>query len=185
MIEFLLVVLAVVSFVMYVRSTAQGAPTELADQGKGVAPLHDTGLEYRLVPLDTNDGAGFVVERIEDKQRLLWSALPKSDGLRAFNVAGVSHRRDVLQQPEFAPGSVVELIPEPDNEHDPNAVGVWDEDGAVQVGWVPREDAKAVSRWIGRDEGLTAIVMWEHTEGGTRRGIRVLIATAEAAIELP
>ena len=50
-------------------------------------------------------------------------------------------------------------MPEPDNEHDPNAVGVWDAERRVQAGYVPAEiapevkrDEQAVALWEFRDE---------------------------------
>ena len=48
------------------------------------------------------------------------------EGFYRVKVAGVSHRRDELQQAGFDPGSELALVPEPDNPHDPDAVGVWD-----------------------------------------------------------
>jgi HIRAN domain len=89
-------------------------------------------------------------------------------------VAGVSFRADTLDDPSFEPGRVVALVPEPDNEHDPNAVAVWNEDRTLQVGYVPRDltpqlkgDEQAVSLW--RVEG----------------GLRVLIAPADAWVGRP
>ena len=57
------------------------------------------------------------------------------------NVAGVSYRVDALQDDGFAPGRRLALVPEPENEHDPNAVGVWDERRHVQAGYLPAEVA--------------------------------------------
>jgi hypothetical protein len=66
------------------------------------------------------------------------------------------------------------LVPEPENEHDPNAVGVWNEDRSLQLGYVPRDrtaelrgDEQAVSLW--RVEG----------------GLRVLIIPANAWVGTP
>jgi hypothetical protein len=89
-------------------------------------------------------------------------------------VAGVSFRADAVDDPSFEPGRVVALVPEPDNEHDPNAVAVWNEERTLQVGYVPRDltpqlkgDEQAVSLW--RVEG----------------GLRVLIAPADAWVGRP
>ena len=46
--------------------------------------------------------------------------------IRVVNVAGVSFRIDELQADAFAPGRRLALVAEPDNEHDPNAIAVWD-----------------------------------------------------------
>jgi hypothetical protein len=49
-------------------------------------------------------------------------------------VAGISHCPAAVDLPDFAPGSDLVLRPEPDNPFDPNAIGVWNASGAVQVG---------------------------------------------------
>ena len=43
--------------------------------------------------------------------------------------------------PSFAPGARLALVPEPANEHDPNAVGIWNEARTLQAGYVPRDVA--------------------------------------------
>ena len=89
-------------------------------------------------------------------------------------VAGVSFRPESLDDDSFEPGQRLRLVPEPDNEHDPNAVAVWNERRTIQVGYVPREltprlkgDEQAVSLW--RVEG----------------GLRVLIVPADAWVGRP
>jgi HIRAN domain-containing protein len=68
----------------------------------------------------------------------------------------------------------VTLIPEPENEHDPNAVGIWNEERTLQAGYVPRETAPE----LGGDE--RAISLWR-VEGG----LRVLIVPAHAWVGKP
>ena len=80
-------------------------------------------------------------------------------------VAGVSFRLEAVADASFDPGLRVALVPEPDNEHDPNAVGVWNEDRTLQAGYVPRDvapelagDEIAVSlRRLG--EGLRVLIV--------------------------
>ena len=100
--------------------------------------------------------------------------------VRVIKVAGVSYRLDALQDAAFAPGRRLALVPEPDNEHDPNAVGVWDEDRRLQVGYVPAEIAREleVDDW-------QAVTLWEFFEDGQRGGLRVLLAPRDAWIGLP
>ena len=100
--------------------------------------------------------------------------------VRVIKVAGVSYRLDALQDAAFAPGRRLALVPEPDNEHDPNAVGVWDEDRRLQVGYVPAEIAREleVDDW-------QAVTLWEFFEDGNRVGLRVLLAPRDAWIGLP
>jgi HIRAN domain-containing protein len=100
--------------------------------------------------------------------------------LRVVKLAGASYRADALQGDAFAPGRRLALVPEPGNEYDPNAVGIWDRDRTVQAGYVPAEIAAEVRG----DE--QAVSLWEFRgEDGERIGLRVLIAPADAWIQEP
>lgn len=94
--------------------------------------------------------------------------------LRVVPVAGVSFRAAALDDPSFEPGRRLALVPEPQNEHDPNAVGIWNEDRTLQLGYVPREVAPELEG----DE--QAISLWR-VEGG----LRVLIVPAAAWVGTP
>ena len=100
--------------------------------------------------------------------------------IRVIKVAGVSYRLGALQDDAFAPGQRLALVPEPDNEHDPNAVGVWDAEHRVQGGYVPAEIARELdaTEW-------QAISLLEFFEDGRRVGLRVLLAPQNAWIGLP
>jgi hypothetical protein len=100
--------------------------------------------------------------------------------IRVINVAGVSYRLDALQADAFAPGKRLVLLPEPDNEHDPNAIGIWDADRRLQAGYVPAESARELdaSDW-------QAVSLLEFFEGEQRVGLRVLLAPQDAWIGLP
>ena len=108
-------------------------------------------------------------------------ALRWNDGpLRVVKLAGSSYRSDALQDAGFAPGRRLALVPEPENAHDPNAVGVWDAERRVQGGYLPagiapkvKDDDQAVSLWEFRDEQ------------GNRVGLRVLLAPVDAWIQEP
>jgi hypothetical protein len=54
-----------------------------------------------------------------------------SHGVAVVKVAGTSHRLKAIQSDDFAPGSYLTLKPDPTNEYDRNAVGVYDEIGRV------------------------------------------------------
>ena len=43
--------------------------------------------------------------------------------LLVLPVAGASYRLEALADPAFAPPAELALVPEPENEHDPNAIG--------------------------------------------------------------
>jgi hypothetical protein len=100
--------------------------------------------------------------------------------IRVINVAGVSYRLDALQDDAFAPGKRLVLLPEPENEHDPNAIGIWDADRRFQAGYVPAESAREL------DAGdWQAVALLEFFEGEQRVGLRVLLAPQDAWIGLP
>jgi HIRAN domain len=100
--------------------------------------------------------------------------------LRVVKLAGASYRMEALQDEAFAPGRRLALVREPDNEHDPNAVAVWDADRRLQAGYVPAE----VAPDLRGDE--QALALWEFRgEDGQRIGLRVLLAPADAWIQEP
>ncbi len=89
-------------------------------------------------------------------------------------VAGVSFRIESLDDRSFDPGRSLALVPEPENEHDPNAVAVWNEQRTVQLGYVPREVAPQLRG------GEQAISLWR-LDGG----LRVLIVPPDAWVGRP
>ena len=100
--------------------------------------------------------------------------------VRVVKLADASDRVDALQDEAFAPGRRLSLVREPENEHDPNAVAVWDEDRRVHAGYVPAEIAPELSG----DE--QAVSLWEFRgEDGQRIGLRMLVAPADAWIQEP
>jgi len=94
--------------------------------------------------------------------------------IRVVPVAGVSFRGDAVTDASFDPGGRLALVPEPENEHDPNAVAIWNEERSLQAGYVPREVAPEL------DGGEQAVSLWR-VEGG----LRVLIVPADAWVGRP
>ncbi len=94
--------------------------------------------------------------------------------LRVVPVAGVTYRPEALVDASFDPGSPLALVAEPDNEHDPNAVGVWNAERTLQVGYVPA----AVAPELAGDE--QAVSLWR-VDGG----LRVLIVPAGSWVGTP
>ena len=95
--------------------------------------------------------------------------------LRVLPVAGVSYRPDALEDASFDPGRRLSLVPEPDNEHDANAVGIWNAERTLQVGYVPAAvapelagDEQAVSLWR-VDGGLRVLIVPRGSWVGTPR----------------
>ena len=118
---------------------------------------------FRLRDAATGDTVGW------DDERLL-----------VVKLAGASYRLDALQDDAFAPGRRLALVREPENEHDPNAVGIWDADRRLQAGYVPAEVAAEVH---GDEQALS---LWEfRDDDGRRIGLRVLIVPADAWVQEP
>jgi hypothetical protein len=113
---------------------------------------------------------GFYLRDAATGERVRW----EDERIRVVPVAGVSFRPEALEDAGFQPGRRLALVPEPDNEHDPNAVAIWNEERTVQAGYVPRE----VAPELHGDE--QAVSLWR-VEGG----LRVLIASADAWIGSP
>ncbi len=115
-------------------------------------------------------GPGFHLRDAATGERVRW----EDPRVRVVPVAGVSYRPEAVADPSFDPGNRLALVPEPENEHDPNAVGIWNEARTLQAGYVPRDlapelrgDEQAVSLW--RVEG----------------GLRVLIVPRDAWVGRP
>ena len=94
--------------------------------------------------------------------------------LRVVAAAGVSYRLDALADSSFDPPRRLALVSEPANEHDPNAVAIWNEERTLQVGYVPA----AVAPELAGDE--QALSLWR-VEGG----LRVLIVPGDAWVGTP
>jgi HIRAN domain-containing protein len=125
--------------------------------------LERAGDGYRL-----RDAATYEVVREEDPR------------VRVIAVAGVSYRAEELQDDAFAPGRPLELVPEPENEHDPHAIGIWDHGRRVQAGYVPAELAREL-----RADEWQAVSLRQFRDEGRRVGLRVLLAPAGAWIGRP
>jgi hypothetical protein len=100
--------------------------------------------------------------------------------IRVVAVAGVSFRIEELQDEGFSPGRRLTLVAEPENEHDPNAIAIWDADRRVQAGYVPADVAREL-----RADDWQAVALYEFFEDGKRSGLRVLLAPFDAWIGTP
>jgi HIRAN domain len=98
----------------------------------------------------------------------------EDERIRVVPAAGVSFRLEALDDPSFEPGRRLALVSEPENEHDPNAVAIWNAQRTLQVGYVPA----AVAPELRGDE--QAVSIWR-VDGG----LRVLLAPKDAWIGVP
>jgi HIRAN domain len=136
---------------------------EKASQGRLRLWLERTRDGFRLRDAETEE-----VVRHEDPR------------IHVVKVAGVSYRLDAVQDDAFTPGRRLALVPEPDNEHDPHAIGIWDAEQHLQAGYVPAEVARGLdaSEW-------QAVSLLEFFDEGRRAGLRVLLAPRDAWIGAP
>jgi hypothetical protein len=115
-------------------------------------------------------GTGFRLRDAATGEPVRW----EDERIRVIPVAGVTFRPDSLPDTSFDPGRRLALVPEPDNEHDPNAVAIWNAERTLQAGYVPAE----VAPQLRGDE--QAVSLWR-VDGG----LRVLLAPADAWIGTP
>jgi hypothetical protein len=100
-------------------------------------------------------GAGYHLRDAASGERVAW----EDARVRVTPVAGVSFRSEAASDSSFDPGRWLALVREPDNEHDPNAIAVWNEGRTLQAGYVPRETAAEL-----RGDEL-AVSLWRAGEG--------------------
>jgi hypothetical protein len=94
-------------------------------------------------------------------------------------VTGTHHNPSALADPRFDPGSRITLRAEPGNPSDPNAVGVWDAAGTIQLGYLPASLSRSVSRTLRAGGALSGQVICELRLGSTsgeRIALYVLVA---------
>jgi hypothetical protein len=142
--------------------------------------MHD----YSLAQAEFDDGRGFVVVRNSDGQRLQWRGLPRKAGLESINVVGEQYYALALRDQSFTPGRRLVLQRQPQNPFDTNAIAVFNSDASLQVGYLPREDAKRLARVLDKGTRLDAFSIWEVLDGGRRVQVRVLLIKPGSSIDL-
>jgi len=115
-------------------------------------------------------GAGYHLRDAATGEPVAWD----DQRILVVAVAGVSFRPEAVADSSFDPGRPLALVPEPDNEHDSNAVGIWNADRSLMAGYVPRD----VAPELAGDE--QAVSLWR-VEGG----LRVLLVPADAWVGTP
>jgi hypothetical protein len=115
-------------------------------------------------------GAGYHLRDAATGERVDWD----DQRIRVVPVAGVSFREEEVRDASFDPGRRLALLPEPDNDHDPHAVAIWNESRSLQAGYVPREVATEL------DGSEIAVSLWR-----SGPGLRVLIVPAGSWVGRP
>ena len=115
-------------------------------------------------------GAGYHLRDAASGERVEW----EDPRVRVIPVAGVSFRADDVRDGSFDPGARLALVREPDNEHDPNAIAIWNHARTLQAGYVPAD----VAPELAGDE--LAVSLWRAGEG-----LRVLLVPAGSWVGRP
>ena len=113
---------------------------------------------------------GFHLRDAASGERVAW----EDPRILVVAAAGVSYRPEALPDPSFDPPRRLALVPEPSNEHDPNAVAIWNQERTLQVGYVPA----AIAPELAGDE--QAVSLWR-VDGG----LRVLIVSPDTWVADP
>jgi hypothetical protein len=115
-------------------------------------------------------GAGYRLRDAATGEPIRW----EDPRIRVVAVAGVSFRPEAVADASFDPGARLALVPEPENEHDPAAIGIWNVERTLQAGYVPRDVAPEL------DGSELAVSIWRAGEG-----LRVLIVPAGSWVGRP
>ena len=78
-------------------------------------------------------------------------------GLWSFAVRGMSHYEGAAMRGDFTPGSLVQLVREPDNSHDPNAIAVYTAGARTLAGYVPRGYARRLAKVLDAGADMVAV----------------------------
>lgn len=115
-------------------------------------------------------GGGYYLRDAATNEEVRW----EDPRIRVIAVAGVSFRPEAVADSSFDPGARLLLVPQPENEHDPNAIAIWNEARTLQAGYVPKD----VVPELAGDE--VAVSLWRAGEG-----LRVLLAPAGSWVGRP
>lgn len=128
----------------------------------------------RLV-IVTDDGAGIVNPR---------SARIHSLGIYCFGLRGSSYQGSAIKRGDYRPGETVQLVREPHNEHDPNAVAVHATGAAKRGGYVNKMNAKRIASRLDQGEELSAISVRGDRAGKEELRPVVLVASPSVLAHL-
>jgi hypothetical protein len=144
-----------------------------------IAPLHL--IRYR-------DISGELVLRLcEDATGLLVSPsdrrLPRA-GIYVSQLRGEAYHQSACRAGDFSPGATVRLVREPENEFDPNAIGVYDGTGQHLAAYVNKQKAQMLSRLIDADKPIEAVSIRGTGPGRPCDQVAVLAAAPEVLLRL-
>lgn len=112
------------------------------------------------------------------------SARLHSLGLYCFRIRGVTHHEAAVRSGDFRPGARVRLVREPDNEHDPNAIGVYAAGAERPAGYVNKLNARRLAKRLDAGENLAAISVRGDRPGVDTIAPWVLVAAPDVLAHL-
>ena len=118
----------------------------------GIPPLH-------LVAYRDTHGES-VLRLCEDATGLLISPTDTRlarAGVYVSQLRGEAYHRETCRAGDFHPGRPVQLVREPANEFDPNAVAVYDATGQHMAAYVNKQKARTLARLMDSDEAIEAV----------------------------
>lgn len=95
-------------------------------------------------------------------------------GVLVVPVVGLPYQQDGARRIDFDPGREVRLVPEPENEHDPNAIAVRSLDLAHRAGYVKASSTKRVRATL-RNDPLHVMVLSSHRNGNERTSLKLVL----------
>lgn len=98
-------------------------------------------------------------------------------GLHSFLLRGSGHYGAAAKAGRFTPGAEVQLVREPDNPHDPNAIAVYAERARAIAGYVPKGQAKRLA--VLMDAGTPLVGISTRGAGAGREGVVPQILVCE------
>ena len=145
----------------------------------GIVPLHL--IRYR-------DMSGELVLRLcEDTTGLLVSPsdrrLPRA-GIYLSQLRGEAYHQSACRAGDFRPGASVRLVREPDNEFDPNAIGVYDGTGQHLAAYVNKQKARMLTRLIDAGKPVQAVSIRGTGPGRPCDQVAVLAAAPDVLLSL-
>ena len=102
-----------------------------------------------------------------------------SKHLKSFHIAGFQHHDGALVLDQLKVGAKLEMVPERDNPHDPEAVALYFAD--VMLGYVPRDDNGLISllAYYGHSDVFEARVLQVNPEADPWKQVRVGVYVAD------
>ena len=98
---------------------------------------------------------------------------------KSFHIAGFQHHDGAFVLGELKPGTRLDLVPERDNPHDPNAVALFFKD--TMLGYVPADCNELIARmmFFGHADLFEAHVLQVNPELDPWKQVRVRIDIAD------